>query len=283
MNFNLNEQTEVVALLGAGSMGTSIIRRFATNKIIVLGDISEQTLERVEKELTYSGYTVFTKQVDATQKDSIEAFAQYCASLGNVMYFVDTAGDSPSQASSQHIINLDLIGTAYALDAFGKVMAKGGTGLVISSQAGHMRQFTVEEEKLLALTPADELKDLTLVTKDAMVRSGDAYMIAKKCNILRVRTAAATSWAQRGARINTISPGVVLTPLAYDELAAQGEAYQKMIAQSPMKRVGTADEIARVGAFLLSAEASFITGTDLLIDGGVIAAMKSGTYQLGAR
>ncbi len=284
MEFNRNQNKEVIALLGAGCMGTAIVRRIATAnanaKVILLGDISENNLQQVSHDLRYSGYEVHKQIVDATNKESIEAFAEAAKELGEVKYFIETAGASPNQASPEHIINLDLVGTAYAIDAFGPIMARGGAGLVISSQAGFMMPMTFEAEQQLALAPTETLKDLEIVKTTAMERSGNAYMVAKRCNHLRVRTAAATTWGDRGARINTISPGVIVTPLAYDEFQANGAGYQAMIDASPAKRVGTADEIATVGAFLLSEQAGFITGTDLLIDGGVIAALNSGRFGL---
>lgn len=280
MNFNLNQNKPVIALLGAGCMGTAIVRRIAAGKIILLGDLSEKTLDKVAKDLRYSGYEVYTQVVDATNKASVRAFADQAASLGPVKYFIDTAGASPNQATPEHIVKLDLISTAVAIDEFGKVIAEGGAGLIVSSQTGYMMNFPQGVEQQLALTPTEELADLPFVKEDAVANSGVAYIAAKRCNHLRVRTAAATTWGERRARINTISPGIIVTPLAYDEFNAAGEGYQKMIEASPARRVGTADEIAAASAFLLSEEAGFITGTDLLIDGGVIAAINSGKYHL---
>lgn len=281
MNFDLNKNKPVIALLGAGCMGTAIVRQIATGKIVLLGDISEKNLEKVSTELRYGGYEVYTQVVDATDRYSVRNFAEKAVSLGEVKYFIDTAGASPNQASPEYIIKLDLVSTAIAIDEFAKVISEKGAGLIISSQTGYMMNFTPEVEQQLAMTPTEELAELPFLKKDAVANSGIAYMTAKRCNHLRVRTAAATSWAERRARINTISPGIIVTPLAYDEFQAAGEGYQKMIDASPARRVGTADEIAVAGAFLLSDKAGFITGTDLLIDGGVIAAMNSGTYQLG--
>lgn len=280
MNFDLNKNKPVIALLGAGCMGTAIVRRIAAGKIILLGDISERNLEKVATELRYGGYDVHTQVVDALDKSSVHAFVAKAASLGPVKYFIDTAGASPNQATPEHIVALDLVATAVAIDEFGKVIAEGGAGLIVSSQTGYMMNFTQELEHQLAMTPTEELADLPFVKKDAVANPGIAYIAAKRCNHLRVRTAAATTWGERHARINTISPGIIVTPLAYDEFKAAGEGYQKMIEASPARRVGTADEVAAAGAFLLSEEAGFITGTDLLIDGGVIAAMNSGKYQL---
>ena len=246
MIFNFNKEREVVALLGAGSMGMAIAERVAHNRIVLLGDISEKALEAARQKLEYSGYGVETMRVDASDKDSIYAFAKRAKELGNVKYYIHTAGASPNQTNPQHMIKLDLIGSAYALDAFGEVMAKDGAGI---------------------LQP------------NVIVNSGIAYIMSKRANQLRVRKAA-IDWGKCGARINTISPGVVVTPLAYDEFRAAGEGYQKMIEASAMHRVGNPAEIANAAQFLLSDQASFITGTDLLVDGGTIAAIKTGEYQL---
>lgn len=281
MNFNMNENLPVIALLGAGSMGTAIVKRIAAGKKILLGDISEKKLEEMKKEFEYSGYIVDTKQVNALDRASVRAFAEYAASIGEVKYFIDTAGASPNQTSPEKIVALDLVATAVAIDEFAKVIARGGAGLVVSSQTGYMMDFSPETEQQLRDTPTEELADLPFVKKDAVANQGIAYIASKRANHLRVQRAAATTWGDAGARINTISPGIIVTPLAYDEFAAAGEGYQKMIEASPARRVGTSDEIGAAGAFLLSDTASFITGTDLLIDGGVIAAIKCGRYKLG--
>lgn len=281
MNFDLNDNKEVVVLLGAGDMGMAIIKRFSAGKKILLADINEEKLESLKKELTYSGYDVETQVTNAMDLDSIRALAEKAASLGPVMYFIDTAGASPNQANPQHIIDLDLIGTSYAIDEFGKVMARGGVGLIISSMTGYMPSpITPEDEHLLRVTPTDELKDLDCLKEDVIVNSGVAYVVSKRANQLRVQYASADSWAERGARINTISPGIIVTSLAYDEFEANGEGYQAMIDVCGAKRVGTSDEIAFASEFLLSNKAGFVTGIDLLIDGGTIAAIHSGKMDI---
>ena len=282
MYFDRNENKEVIALLGAGSMGTAIIRRFAAGRKILLGDISEKNLEKVAHEFTYSGYDVENCIVDALNKESVIAFAQKAASLGPVKYFVDTAGASPNQTSPEHIVKLDMIGTGYALDAFGEVMAPGGAGLVISSQTGYMYPIPYEVEQQILQTPTEGLMDLPIIRETAMQNSGYAYMIAKRVNHLQAQKAAATTWKARRARINTLSPGIIVTPLAYDEFAAAGDNYQRMIDASAAMRTGSSDEIAEAGAFLLGEHAGFINGTDLLIDGGTIAAIRTGEYRLGS-
>ena len=280
MIFDRNEKKQVVALLGAGSMGTAIVRRIAAGKKILLGDISEKTLERVGDDLLRSGYDVQTMVVNALLKDSVETFANRAAELGPVMYFIDTAGASPNQARPEHIVNLDMIGTGYAIDAFGKVMAPGGAGLIISSQAAYMYPITNEDELQIVNATTEQLAELPIVKNVAMQNSGLAYMIAKRVNHLQAQRAAATSWAERRARINSISPGIIVTPLAYDEFNANGEGYQAMIDASAARRVASSDEIADAASFLLGEHASSVNGTDLLIDGGVIASIRTGKFQL---
>ena len=280
MVFDRNNNKEVIALLGAGSMGTAIVRRIAAGKKILLGDISSDNLEKASHDLKYSGYDVETMIVNALEKESIEAFAHKAASIGNVMYFIDTAGASPNQTEPKHILELDMVGTGYALDAFGSVMAKGGAGLVVASQVAYMMRIPDEVELQILSTPTEELMNITFIKETGMMNSGTAYIVAKRVNQLQVQKAAATAWKERRARINTISPGVIVTPLAYDEFNAAGEGYQQMIDASAAERTGTSDEIAEAGAFLLGEHAGFITGTDLLIDGGVIAAIRTGNYKL---
>ena len=280
MIFDRNEKKQVVALLGAGSMGTAIVRRIAAGKKILLGDISEKALERVSDDFRRSGYDVETCIVNALEKESIEAFAKKAAELGPVMYFIDTAGASPNQASPEHIVNLDMVGTGYAVDAFGKVMAEGGAGLIISSQAAYMYPIPNEDELQIVNATTEQLSELPIVKNVAMQNSGFAYMIAKRVNHLQAQRAAATTWRERSARINTISPGIIVTPLAYDEFNANGEGYQAMIDTSAARRVATSDEIADAAAFLLGEHASFINGIDLLIDGGVIASIRTGMFKL---
>ena len=280
MIFDRNEKKQVVALLGAGSMGTAIVRRIAAGRKILLGDISEKALERVGEDFRRSGYDVETMVVNALQKEGVEAFAKKAAELGPVMYFIDTAGASPNQAKPEHIVALDMVGTGYAVDAFGEVMAEGGAGLIISSQAAYMYPIPNEDELQIVNATTDELTELPIVKNVAMQNSGLAYMIAKRVNHLQAQRAAATTWRKHRARINTISPGIIVTPLAYDEFNANGDGYQRMIDASAAQRVASSDEIADAAAFLLGEHAQFVNGIDLLIDGGVIAAIRTREYQL---
>lgn len=167
MIFDRNEKKDVIALLGAGSMGTAIVRRIAAGRKILLGDISAENLEKVSTDFRYSGYDVETMIVNALEKDSIEAFAQKAAALGDVMYFIDTAGASPNQASPEQILNLDMVGTGYAVDAFGKVMARGGAGLLISSQTGYMMPIPFDVESQILAASTEELMDIPFIKETA--------------------------------------------------------------------------------------------------------------------
>lgn len=273
--------TEILVIIGAGGIGQAIARRQGAGKTILLADLNEGTLGSAATALRAAGYTVTTQRVDVSSRESVHALATAAASMGSVVQVIHTAGVSPNQAPTKTILAVDLFGTALVLEEFGQVIVAGGAGIVISSMAGYMpAHLPREQEDALAWTPTDELLQLPFLGADTVTNSGAAYGISKRANHLRVQ-AASIAWGERGARINSISPGIILTPLAEHELAsASGPGYRAMIQASVAKRVGTTDEIAAAAAYLLGPEASFITGSDLLIDGGVIAALRAGRMQL---
>jgi NAD(P)-dependent dehydrogenase (short-subunit alcohol dehydrogenase family) len=269
--------TDVVVVIGVGGIGQAIARRQGMGKTLLLGDINPSTVQSAAKELENAGYDVSTGFLDVTSRDSVHTFANLAASLGSVMQVVNTAGLSPNMARPEKVLAVDLYGVALVFEEFERVIAPGGCGIVISSMAGHMpAPLPPEQEHALAFTPTDALLALPFLQGDAVRDSMQAYGIAKKANHLRVQ-AACLSWGERGARVNSISPGIIATPLAQHEMASEsGPIYRAMIAASPSKRLASADEVASAAAYLLGPEANFITGSDLLIDGGVIAAMKAG-------
>jgi NAD(P)-dependent dehydrogenase (short-subunit alcohol dehydrogenase family) len=265
----------VVVVIGAGGIGLAIARRQGFGKTILLADWNEDTLMSGAEALRSASYKVETQQVDVSSRESVRALADAAAALGRVEQVVNTAGLSPNMAAPEHVIKVDLYGSALVFEEFERVIAPGGSGLVISSMAGHMQQpLAPEDEQALALAPADELLDLPLVK--AVPNSMAAYILAKKANQLRVQ-GEAMRWGAKGARVNSLSPGIVLTPLALHELNSPiGDGYRAMVDASPAKRMAPPEEIAIAAGYLLGPDAGFITGSDLLIDGGVIAAMRAG-------
>jgi NAD(P)-dependent dehydrogenase (short-subunit alcohol dehydrogenase family) len=274
--FGVTVLREVLTVLGVGGMGEAIARRLGAGKTVLLADCNEGTLASATESLSAAGHDVESRRVDVASLESVRELAEHAAALGSVTQVAHTAGLSPSQASAEAILAVDLLGTALVLQEFGEVVAPGGAGVVIASMAGHMfPPLAAEQEKALAHKPPGELLQLDFICK--ITDPNVAYPIAKQANHIRVRAASA-QWGRRGARINSISPGIISTSMGQQELASPvGEGMRTMIAMSATGRLGTADDIASATAFLLGPDASFITGTDLLVDGGVIAAVKSGS------
>src|SRR4051794_34835574 len=264
---------EVIILIGAGAIGRAITRRISAGKHVLVADRDEAQVNAAADLLTNAGFEVSTATVDVSSRPLVHALVDTAVALGNITGVVHTAGVSPSQAPPATILAVDLYGTALVLEEFGNVIATGGAGVVIASQAGHrLASLAAEQDHALATTPADELLGLPMLQVDGLPDSLHAYQIAKRANSLRVR-AEAVRWGRRGARVNTISPGIVITPIANDELdGPRGDGYRRMIELSPAGRPGTPDEIATVAALLMGSDGTFITGSDVLIDGGATAA-----------
>ncbi|MEV5647032.1 SDR family oxidoreductase [Nocardia sp. NPDC052254] len=267
--------SEVVVVIGVGGMGLAIARRTGPGRRVLLADFHEPTLTAAADLLRGEGHDVRTRVVDVSDPASVAESALAAAELGRVTHVVHTAGLSPAQASASAIVQVDLIGVALVLEEFGRVVAAGGAGVVIASMAGHMAPpMPGEQERALAVTPARELAGLAFLGPDAVAEPALAYVIAKRANIVRVQ-AAAGAWGRRGARINSISPGVISTPMGRTELDGDsGAGMRAMVEASATGRLGTPDDIAAAAGFLLDS-AAFVTGTDLLVDGGVVAAMRT--------
>lgn len=268
---------DIVVIIGAGGIGTAIARRQGIGKTLLLADFNTKTLDAAASELRGASYQVETQTVDVSSRASVRQLAQAAAALGRVTQVVNTAGLSPNMAPVDRLLAVDLYGSAVVFEEFEPVIAAGGSGLLISSMAGHMMPaLPPEQDHALAYTPADELLALPFLQPAVVPNTLVAYMLSKRANALRVQ-AAAMSWGERGARVNAISPGIIVTPLARHELESEiGGVYRAMVEASPSKRMAPPDEIAIAAAFLLGPDAGFITGSDLLIDGGVIAAMRAG-------
>ncbi len=269
---------EVAVLVGAGSIGIAIIRRIAVGKLIVLADYSIENAEKAAHTLADAGYECELFRCDLGSEDDIRALASFAESKGPVKYLVNAAGVSPSQAPVEKILQVDLYGTSVLLEVFGQIIADGGSGIVISSQSGHrLPALMPEQDQALATTPCNELLQLPFLRK--ITDTLKAYQYSKRCNVLRVMYEACR-WGKRGATVNSISPGIIITPLANDELhGPRKEGYLKMIAASPAGRAGTPDEVGDLAEFLMSSRGRFISGTDILIDGGTTASYWYGDLQ----
>ena len=262
----------VMTLCGAGQIGMAIARRMGYGMKIIIGDKKYENAKAVADIMTAAGFDVTAVTMDLSERVSIQSMITEAQKYGSIKMLINAAGVSPSQAPIEAILKVDLYGTAVLLEEVGKVIAEGGVGITISSQSGHrMAQLSAKQDELLAITPAEELLSLDMLQPANIHDTLHAYQLAKRCNEKRVM-AEAVKWGKRGARINSISPGIVVTPLAIDEFnGPRGDFYKNMFANCPAGRPGTADEIANAAELLMSDKGSFITGADFLIDGGATA------------
>ncbi len=264
-------------LTGGGQIGMAIARRMGYGMKIVIGDKNKSNAEAIAKTMNEAGFDTVPVEMDLSSRTSILNLIAEAQKYGEISMLVNAAGVSPSQAPIGTILKVDLYGTAVLLEEVGKVIRPGGTGVTISSQSGHrMPALTPKEDELLAITPTEELLSLDMLQEGNIRDTLHAYQMAKRCNVKRVM-AEAVKWGERGARVNSISPGIVVTPLALDEFnGPRGDFYKNMFAKCPAGRPGTADEIANVAELLMSDKGAFITGADFLIDGGATASFFYG-------
>jgi NAD(P)-dependent dehydrogenase (short-subunit alcohol dehydrogenase family) len=264
---------DIIVVIGAGQIGQAVARRVGVGKRVLLADMRSDNANAAAEVLGNAGYEVSVAIVDASSREAVHALVETATNLGDVTGLIHAAGVSPTQASPATILKIDLYGTALVLEEFGSVIARGGAGVVMASQSGHrLPPLTVEQNKALATTPVEELLGLPFLQPDNVTDSLHAYQIAKRGNSLRVM-AEAVRWGKRGARVNAISPGIIVTPLAKDELTGpRGAGYRRMIEVSAAGRAGTPDDVGTVGALLMGSDGGFITGSDFLMDGGVTAA-----------
>lgn len=273
----------VTVVVGVGGMGRAIARRLGAGTTLVLGDHDEGTLDRAATELRDEGHKVVAQLVDVTDRASVAALADTAAGLGAVTRLAHTAGVSPAQASADRIVRVDLLGVAFTIEEFAEVITPGGAGVIVASMAGYRLAVLPPDQELeLTVTPAEYLLDLPFV-REATRSPRTAYWLAKRANQLRVQAAAAR-WGERRARLNSISPGMVATPMGHAEFdGPSGDGMRAAVAASAARRVGTPADVASAAAFLLGPDAGYITGTDLLVDGGVTAARAQVARAVAAR
>lgn len=264
---------DVMILTGAGQIGMAIARRTGNEMKIIIGDKRMENAAGIAETMNQAGFDTVPVQMDLSSRQSICELINTAQQYGNITMLVNAAGVSPSQATVEEILKVDLYGTAMLLEEIGKIIKTGGVGVTISSQSGHrLPALGAETDRLLACTSTEELLHLEILQPSHIRDSLHAYQLAKYCNTKRVM-AEAVKWGRRGARINSISPGIIVTPLALDEFnGPRGNFYKNMFAQSPAGRPGTADEVANVAELLMGNRGAFITGSDILIDGGATAA-----------
>jgi NAD(P)-dependent dehydrogenase (short-subunit alcohol dehydrogenase family) len=268
---------DVILWTGAGQIGMAIARRIGFGKKIIVGDKNIENANIIAKTMNDAGFDVEAYECDISSRESILNLIQIAKNNGEIVHFINAAGVSPSQASIETILKVDLYGTAVLLEEVGKVIKEGGTGVTISSQSGkRMPQLTAKEDEQLATTPTEELLQLDILQPENIRDTLHAYQMAKRCNEKRVM-AESVKWGKRGARINSISPGIIVTPLAIDEFnGPRGDFYKNMFAKCPAGRPGTADEVANVAELVMNEKGAFITGSDFLIDGGATASYYYG-------
>jgi len=276
--------SDVLVVIGAGGMGETIARRLAPGRTTVLADYNTAQLGRVAESMATDGFDVVTSQVDVSSRASVEALARHADELGPITHVVHTAGLSPTQAPIEAVLKVDLLGVALVLEAFARVVASGAAGVVISSSSGHIAApFPSEQAHLIRTATPEGLLDLPFFAPEALGHAGNAYALSKQANRIQVQDAAA-SWGARGARINSVSPGVISTAMGRQELDSPSGAFMRaMVDNSGTGRIGTPSDIADAVTFLVGPLASFITGTDLLVDGGSVAAVATGRVPLPGR
>ena len=282
MNKENKMNKDVMLVTGAGQIGLAIARRMGYGKKIVIATRRPEKAKDTLDTLINAGFDAVVIPMDMASRESIVNAVAKAQEYGPIKMLVNAAGVSPSQASIEQILQVDLLGTAILLEEVRKVIVPGGVGVTISSQSGfRMKQLTPEEDRALAMTPTEELLNLEILQPKNIVNTLHAYQLAKRCNEKRTMYEA-VEWGKRGARINDIAPGIVVTPLAIDEFnGIRGDFYKNMFAKCPAGRPGTTDEIADVAELLMSERAQYITGSTFLIDGGATASYYYGPLQPG--
>lgn len=273
---------EVLLVTGAGQIGLAIVRRIGYGKKIVIATRRPEKAQETLNTLTNAGFDAVVIEMNMASRESIVNAVKTAQEYGPIKMLVNAAGVSPSQATIEQILQVDLLGTAILLEEVRKVIVPGGVGVTISSQSGwRMKQLTPEEDRALAMTPTDKLLDLVILQPENIVNTLHAYQLAKRCNEKRTMYEA-VEWGKRGARLNDIAPGIIVTPLAVDEFnGIRGDFYKNMFAKCPAGRPGTTDEVADVAELLMSERAQFITGATFLVDGGATASYYYGPLQPG--
>jgi NAD(P)-dependent dehydrogenase (short-subunit alcohol dehydrogenase family) len=251
---------------GSGGMGIASARLLARQGAVVIADVRERELEAAAGELRKAGHEVTPVLCDVCDAQQVAKLAQTAARIGQVQALVHTAGLSPTMADWRRIMNVNLVGSALIEQAFAPLMANGGGAVFIASMAGHTAMKGAAASAVLdnPLAP-DFMVEIDKVA--GPIDPGSSYGLSKQ-GVIQLCQRVVQAWAKRGARINSISPGLIDTSMGKQEFAHQ-EMMAIMLQKTPVGRWGTAEEIAEVAVFLCSPAASFVTGIDILVDGGM--------------
>ncbi|NWL80967.1 short-chain dehydrogenase [Pseudomonas taiwanensis] len=263
---------ELMIITGLGAMGLACARRLGTGRHLLLVDNSSERLQEAEQALAEGGYSVESLVLDLGASDAVQRLGDRIESLGaSLRLLLHTAAVSPTQASARTIYQVNLEGTARLLEQLTPFLAPGSVGVVIASMAGQFISLTPEQEQALASAPTQSIAELAS-SWEGSEDTNQAYMVAKRGNQLRVEVEA-LRWARRGGRLVSVSPGIISTAQGRQEVAEQPQVAQ-LVRDCPVGRIGTPEDIAACVEWLASPAAGFVTGTDLLIDGGTIAALR---------
>lgn len=276
---------------GCGGIGMACAREFGGTHDLLLADMSADRLSEFEKQLRDEGYIVAsTIAGDLADNAVIGALIESINAHGSLNVFVHAAGISSALADWRTILRTNVLSTRLLLDALEPQITMGMAGILLASIAGYLAPADAEVDAILETATTDDFLDsmeshlmrlAALASEDGPSfsysgLSGPAYGVSKRAT-QRMAAKRSTCWAEKGARINSISPGLIWTPMGRFEVE-HGEAAAEVLAQTPLKRWGTARDIAQAARFLTSDNASFITGTDLRIDGGMIPVRLGDNY-----
>jgi len=269
---------------GCGGMGIACAREFGKTQDLLLADISGDRLKATASSLTDEGYKVMRCVAgDLAAPSVIAEIAEGIDEHGSLGTVVHTAGVSSGLAEWQVILRTNILGTRRLLDAVEERLAPGTVGILVASVAGYLASIDADVDALMASATSDDfvegmeshLRRLANLDDDpsswANAGVGSlAYAVSKRATI-RFAASRSADWAKKGARIVSISPGIIWTPMGRHELE-HGKSASQVLADTPLERCGTAMDIAEAAVFLASDRAGFITGIDLRVDGGMIPA-----------
>ncbi|WP_297494600.1 SDR family oxidoreductase [Acidocella sp.] len=262
----------LAVVVGAGGLGMAVARRLGLGYRVMLADRDAEHLAARVEALRHEGHDAVGIPCDVTELAAVSALTAHAAAAGPVRALAHIVGLSPSMAGFKPIMEVNLVGAARIAEAFRPVMPLGGAALFISSSAAHMSPVPDQLWPLLENPLSAGFADRMATVLGEGATPKVAYALSK-AGLNRLCQRAAAAWGARGLRILSLSPGLIATPMGAQEFE-RSPAKHRLLAAVPLAREGTMLEIANLAAFLISDQASFISGTDILADGGMVAALR---------